>query len=136
LQQNQWRVKLAKCSFAKRKIQYLGYVISEAGVATCPDKIQAIADWSPPKNVKELRRFLSLAGYYRKFVRHFGIIVKPLTDLLKKNVLFHWTHDQDVAFHTLKSALMEAPVLALPDFNQPFCIEIDASDLGVGAVLM
>jgi hypothetical protein len=88
LQQDQWRVKPSKCAFAKREISYLGYVISERGVTTCPDKIKVVSDWSSPRNVKELRSFLGLAGYYRKFVKHFGIIAKPLTDLLKKHTMF------------------------------------------------
>jgi hypothetical protein len=136
LQQNQWRVKLSKCSFAQRTISYLRYVISEQGVATCPDKIQAVAEWSQPQSVKELRSFLGLAGYYRKFVKQFGIIAWPLTKLLRKGTVFQWTQEREVSFQTLKKALVEAPVLALPDFSQPFCIETDASDMGVGVVLM
>jgi hypothetical protein len=81
-------VKLAKCSFAKREIKYLGYVISEKGVSTCPSKIEAMAQWSVPVGVKDLSSFLGLVGYYRKFVNHFGIISRPLVDLLKKNVVF------------------------------------------------
>jgi hypothetical protein len=75
----QWRVKLSKCTFARREISYFGYVISSQGVATCPKKIQAIVDWPQPQNVKELRSFLGLFGYYRKFVKHYDIIAKPLT---------------------------------------------------------
>jgi hypothetical protein len=127
---------LSKCSFAQRDISYLGYVISERGVATCPYKIKAIADWKQPQSVKGLRSFLGLVGYYRKFVRHFGIIAMPLTKLLKKGYVFQWTQEQEVSFQTPKSALIHAPVLALPDYSQPFCIETDASDMGVGAVLM
>jgi hypothetical protein len=136
LDREQWRVKLSKCTFAKREILYLGYVISSNGVATCPKKIQAVADWPPPRNVKELRSFLGLSGYYRKFVKHYAIIAKPLTELLKKHQVFHWTSDQDVAFNILKTALVTAPVLALPNFDKPFAVETDASDLGVGAVLL
>jgi hypothetical protein len=89
---------MSKCSFAKREIAYLGHVISAQGGATYPSKVQAVTDWPTPANVKQLRSFLGLAGYYRKFVHHFGIISRPLTDLLKKNVLFVWTLDQEVAF--------------------------------------
>ena len=75
-----------------------------------------------PSNVKELRSFLGLAGYYRRFVRHFAIIAKPLTALLKKGVFYVWTQDQEISFNTLKQAVISSPVLALPNFNQPFAI--------------
>jgi hypothetical protein len=136
LQQDGWRVKRSKCSFARREISYLGFVISSKGVSTNPIKIQSVASWLVLANAKELRSFLGLAGYYRKFVHHFGVISKPLTELLKKNVLFIWTFDHDKAFNTLKYALVLAPVLALPDFSKTFYIETDALDCGVGAVLM
>jgi hypothetical protein len=79
---------------------------------------------------------LGLDGYYQKFVHHFGLIAKPLTTLLKKHSLFIWTSEHDEAFQALKAALCQSPVLALPNFSRPFCIETDALDLGVGAVLM
>jgi hypothetical protein len=127
---------MSKCSFAQTKISYLGHIISQDGVGTDPSKLESIASWPTPNSVKELRSFLGLAGYYRRFVRHFGIISKPLTNLLKKHALFIWTSDHDIAFQTLKTALYQAPVLALPNFAKPFSIETDASEAGVGAVLM
>jgi hypothetical protein len=130
---DQWKVKLSKCSFAQRKITYLGHVISQQGVSTDPSKIEAVVNWPVPTNAKELRGFLGLAGYYRKFVKHFGIISKPLTELLKKGAIFTWMQDHQVAFQTLKSALSSSPVLALPNFHLPFCIETDASGIGIGA---
>lgn len=136
LARDQWKLKLSKCSFAQRQISYLGHTINEAGVGTDPAKLTAIQQWPVPTSTKELRSFLGLAGYYRKFVRNFGIIAKPLTTLLKKHLLFIWTLEQDIAFHTLKTALCQAPVLALPDFSKQFCIGTDASELGIGAVLM
>jgi hypothetical protein len=82
---------MSKCEFAKRSIAYLGHVITPDGVTTDPQKVSAIVSWSIPQNVKDLRGFLGLAGYYRKFVRNFGILAKPLTELLRKNTLFVWT---------------------------------------------
>jgi hypothetical protein len=95
-----------------------------------------VEDWPTPTSVKDLRSFLGLAGYYRKFIKHFGIIARPLNDLLKKNNMFVWTGDHDVAFQTLKQALVKAPALALPNFTKPFMIETDACNYGVGVVLM
>jgi len=83
--------------------------------------------WPTPTSVKELRSFLGLASYYRRFVHHFGMISIPLTDLLKKGAMFVWTLVQDQSFTALKTALTSAPVLALPDFSKPFVIEMDAS---------
>lgn len=136
LAQHQLKVKRSKCTFASSQLTYLGHVISDAGVSTDPKNIAAVVRWAVPQNVKEVRGFLGLAGYYRKFVRHFGVISRPLTDLLKKHVVFVWTSEHQAAFDALKAALTSAPVLALPDFTQTFEIETDASDRGVGAILM
>jgi hypothetical protein len=132
LAQDQWQVKFFKCSFAQRQIDYLGHVISEQGVATDPRKFAGIEEWPTPTTVKELRSFLGLAGYYRKFVKNFGIICRPLTGLLKKHTMFIWTQDHQQTFHTLKLALSQASVLALPYFFKQFQVETNASELGVG----
>jgi hypothetical protein len=136
LAQEQWVVKLKKCSFAKQEIRYLGHILSSAGVHTDPDKVTAVLHWPPPANVRELRGFLGLAGFYRKFVRHFAIIAKPLTQLLKKHQLFVWTHEHQQAFAALQQALCSAPVLGIPNFSRQFAIETDACQTGVGAVLL
>jgi len=136
LQHHQFKVKLSKCSFAQQEVHYLGHVISGAGVATDPSKVRDILNWPTPQSVKDVRAFLGLAGYYRKFVKNFGVISKPLTTLLKKRVLFVWTSVHEEAFQLLKQALSTTPVLALLDFSKTFVIETDASDKGVGAVLL
>lgn len=135
LQKYQWQVKLSKCSFAQQQLTYLGHIISVAGVATEPIKIQEVVNWVTPANQKKLRGFLDLAGYYRKFVQGFGIISKPLTNLLRKGVPYKWTQETELAFQQLKQALVSALVLALPGFSKPFTVETDASDSGIGAVL-
>ena len=113
----------------------MGHEISGDGVRTDHKNVVAVAKWPTPTTVKEVRGFLGLAGYYRKFVRNFGITSRPLTDLLKKNTVFRWTELEETAFQELKRALITAPVLALPDFKVQFELETDASDKGIGAVL-
>jgi len=88
LAKDKWKIKLSKCKFAQREIFYLGHIISERGIATNPAKIRAISSCHVPTNVRALRGFLGLAGYYRKFINHFGLIAKPLNDLLRKDSMF------------------------------------------------
>jgi hypothetical protein len=132
LQDHHWQVKQSKCAFAQQTIAYLGHLISAAGVSTDPEKIHTVKEWPVPTTAKELR----LSGYYRKFVKHYGIIAKPLTNLLRKGELFVWTPATKTAFQTLKTSLISAPMLALPDFTKKFTVETDASDTGIGAVLL
>ena len=128
-------IKPSKCSFARQKLEYLGHIIGSEGVSTDPSKIAAVQQWITPTNVKQLRGFLGLSGYYRKFIQGYGVLSRPLSDLLKKNVPFIWTPTHQAAFDSLKQALISAPVLQMPDFSRAFTIEIDASDVGIGAVL-
>ncbi|KAL4022424.1 hypothetical protein IC575_016156 [Cucumis melo] len=123
-----------KCSFAQPKIEYLGHIISGGGVEVDLEKIRSIADWPTPTNVREIRGFLGLTGHYRRFVKHYGSIAAPLIQLLKKGG-FVWNKEAEEAFERLKSAMISLPVLALPNFEQPFEIETDASGVGVDAVL-
>ena len=112
----------------------MGHLISGGGVAADPAKVQVMEEWPIPTNLKELRGFLGLTGYYRRFVKDYGNIAFPLTQLLKKDS-FLWTEDATVAVNKLKAAMKQVPILALPDFNTPFVIEADASGVGLGAVL-
>lgn len=135
LYQHKLLLKKSKCSFGQQQLEYLSHIISSQGVATYPQKIEAIAQWPTLTNTRQLRGFLGLSGYYRKFIRHYGLMSKPLIDLLKKDNLFHWTADLQSCFENLKQALISALVLVLPNFTKSFTVETDASSLGIGAVL-
>lgn len=126
-------VKLSKCSFGMGEVDYLGHTVSGTGVAMDKDKVQTMMEWPQPSNIKQLRGFLGLTGYYRLFIKGYASIDSPLTDLLKKEG-FKWTAVAPMAFEKLKVAITTAPVLALPQFSPPFTIETDASGTGVGDV--
>ncbi|XP_055960653.1 transposon Tf2-1 polyprotein [Mercurialis annua] len=134
LQQHQLFLKESKCSLAQTQISYLGHIISEKGVMADAEKIESMVRWPQPTTLKALRGFLGLTGYYRKFVQNYGLIAAPLTNMLRKNS-FVWNRESLAAFDHLKRAMTTTPVLALPDFQQDFLVECDASEFGMGAVL-
>lgn len=130
MDKRQFKVKLSKCSFAQQSLHYLDRIISQHDVPADPAKVAAIQSWPTPRNIKEVRSFLGLAHYYRKFVQHFDIISLPLTSLLKKGHDFGWHSEQELAFQALKTALTTDLVLAFPDFTKPLEIETDACEKG------
>jgi hypothetical protein len=127
-------VKLSKCSFGMTEVDYLGHTVSGSGVAMDKCKVKDILNWPPPTTIKQLRGFLGLTGYYRRFIKSYSSIALPLTDLLKKD-MFKWDKDTAAAFILLQKAVSTTPVLALPDFIQPFVLETDASSSGIGVIL-
>jgi hypothetical protein len=128
--------KFSKCEFWLDTVKFLGHTISSGGISVNPSKVQEVLDWKRPMSVHQIRNFLGLAGYYRRFIPDFSRIAKPMTELLKKGVKFSWDQKYEDAFHTLRAHLTIAPVLAQPDVSNPFDIYCDASGIGLGCVLM
>ncbi|KAG1928789.1 interleukin-1 receptor accessory protein-like 1-A, partial [Pimephales promelas] len=149
LREHGLKLKLKKCHFFQPEVKFLGHVVSASGVSTDPDKISAVRDWRTPSTVAELRSFLGFASYYRRFVQGFARYAAPLHKLVaklqphpKKNrpghsatLRDHWDWGCDQAFNTLRDKLISAPVLGYANFSKPFVLEVDASGLGLGAVL-
>ena len=133
--QNGLHLKASKCSFFKSEIKYLGYLVTASGIMPDPTKVEAIKNIEAPKNVDELRSFLGLTGYYRKFVKNYARVTAPLTQLTWINEPYTWTPEHQTLFNELKQILTSAPILMHPDFNYPFIIQTDACDRGLGAVL-
>ncbi len=129
-------INLAKCSFAMATVTYLGRVVGQGRVAPVQAKILAIADYPQPTTKKELQRFLGLVGYYRGFCKNFSTVVFPLTELLKTKMKFDWSASCQQAFDDVKLLLCSAPVLAAPCFDRAFLLQVDASQVGAGAVLL
>ena len=114
LREKKLYAKLSKCYFCLKEVSLLGHIVLSEGIRVDPTKIEAVVNWKPPRNVTEVRIFLGLAGYYRRFVRGFSVIASPLTKLLRKRINFEWTKKCQNSFEQLKGMLVEAPVLKQP----------------------
>ncbi|GJY36496.1 putative reverse transcriptase domain-containing protein [Tanacetum coccineum] len=136
LKKEELYAKFSKCEFWIPKVQFLHHVIDSQGIHVDPAKIESIKDWASPKSPTKIRQFLGLDGYYRRFIKGFSKIAKPMTKLTQKKVAFEWGDKQEEAFQTLKNKLCSAPILALPQGAENFIAYCDASDKGLGAVLM
>ena len=151
LRQNNLKLKASKCEFLRSEVTYLGHVVSEEGIQTDPEKTKVIKNWPVPTTIKEVRAFLGFTGYYRRFIKDYAKIARPLNDLLvghctskkekgrkssnTKKTPFTWTQRQQQAFDKLKEKLVRPPVLAYADYSLPFKLHTGASSTGLGAVL-
>ena len=129
------KLKPKKCTLFAKEVRYLGHVVSQSGVSTNPDKIITVQNWPVPVSVKEVRSFLGLCGYYRRYIQGFAAIGKCLHRLTEKGRAFIWNQECQIAFETLKSKLVEAQILAHPDFTKPFILDTDDSLESIGGVL-
>eukprot|EP00833_Pecoramyces_ruminatium_P017519 jgi/Orpsp1_1/1191551/evm.model.d7180000086902.1 len=130
------KINIEKCCFFKTEIEVLGHIVSKDGLKMIRSKIDAILNWEKPKNITELKSFLGTVGYYRKFIFNISKLAAPLNVLLRKNVPFEWTNNQQLSFDNLKHSLTRAPILVYPDYSKQFIIRTDASYEGLGAVLL
>ena len=136
LQEKQLYAKMSKCEFWLEEVGFLGHIISKGGIVVDPTKVEAVMQWETPKSVSEIRSFLGLAGYDRRFIEGFSKLALPLTILTRKGQAFLWNGKCEASFQELKKRLTSAPVLVLPDPHEPFVVYCDASKQGLGGVLM
>ncbi|KAI3786520.1 hypothetical protein L1987_40263 [Smallanthus sonchifolius] len=136
LKKEQLYAKFSKCEFWLKEVQFLGYIVNDKGIHVDPAKIETVKNWNAPKTPTEVRSFLGLAGYYRRFISNFSKIDVPLTALTHKGKTYEWGPKQEEAFQTLKKKLCNAPILTLPDGNDDLVVYCDASNQGLGCVLM
>src|SRR5436190_14867991 len=129
------KIKLKKCFFCSPNLQFLGHVVGRDGIKPDPSKIDKVKNFLIPQNLNQLRSALGLFSYYRKFIKDFSRIARPMLNLLKKDAIYEWGIKQQTAFDRLKEMLTKAPVLRYPDFEKAFIIYTDASGIGLGAVL-
>jgi hypothetical protein len=125
----------SKCEFCQPELRYLGYVVNRQGLNVDPSKVSAVVDMPRPRGVRDVRRIIGMMSWYRRFVPNFLTMVAPLTNLTKKKTRFTWSSECERAFVDVKNALINAPILSCPDFEHPFTLQCDASDVGIGAVL-
>ena len=135
LQEAGLKLKPSKCHFFQEKLIFLGHQISAQGMTTDPSKTEAVRNWPPPKNIKEVRSFLGFCSYYRRYVKNFANLSEPISQLTRRDCKFLWTDNCQIAFEAIKELLIQAPVLAYPQDEGPFILDCDASDTGIGAVL-
>ena len=124
-----------KCDFLHPEVAYLGHIIGRDGVRPDPAKVSAIKEFPRPKTARNIRQFLGLSGYYRRFIKNYAKLAKPLADLLKKEAKFIWGPEQEESFCKLREALCQEPILRYPDFSKTFKLTTDASEYAIGAVL-
>ena len=136
LTEHQLYAKFSKCEFWLKQVGFLGHVISGEGIAVDPTKVQSVTMWLAPTSVGEIRSFLGLAGYYRRFIENFSKIAKPMTELLKKDTKFKWTEECEASFQELKKRLTTTLMLILQDIRKDFQVYCDTSRLVLGGVLM
>jgi hypothetical protein len=136
LRKNQFYAKMKKCAFWLSKVSFLGHVINQHGISVDPKNFATMVKWQRPSNVTKIHNFLGLAGYYRRCMRDFSIIAKPMTRLTEKGVTFKWCDECEISFQTLKNKLVNAPILILFESGKHFTVYTDASRIGLGCVLM
>jgi hypothetical protein len=136
LRENQLYAKLSKCEFWLKEVSFHGHIISEGGISVDPSKVKDVLCWKTPQNISNIRSFLGLAGYYKRFIEGFSKISKHMLELLAKVNTIEWMPRRETSFQELKKRLTTTPVLTMPDMEKPFSIYCDASSQGLGCVLM